>query len=125
MWCTIAFLHSLCHNKFCFFLDTGMCKHCVVGVGAAEATLRLPPSGYREKIWDHVPGDHFVREAGGRVTDLNGKDLDFTMVTGMNENESNCRELGTEVQGVVVSNGHLHDTIANTIRNIRVKLGRQ
>jgi len=125
------------HSRFCSlalsqqhvlsFINTGMCKHCVVGVGAAEATLRLPPSGYREKIWDHVPGDHFVREAGGRVTDLNGKELDFTMITGMNVNEINeinCRELGTEVQGVVVSNGHLHDSITKTIRNIRVKLGR-
>lgn len=110
-------------------LSTGMCKHCVVGVGAAEATLRLPPAGYREKIWDHVPGDHFVREAGGQVTDLNGKELDFSMVTvgrnaGRNANENSCRELGPEVQGVVVSNGHLHDTITETIRNIRLQLGR-
>jgi hypothetical protein len=54
-----------------------MCKHCVVGVGAAEATLRLPPSVYREKIWDHVAGEHFVRETGGRVTDLRGRALSF------------------------------------------------
>jgi 3'(2'), 5'-bisphosphate nucleotidase len=57
-----------------------MCKHCVVGVGAAEATLRLPPSGYREKIWDHAAGEHFVREAGGRVTDLQGRALSFERV---------------------------------------------
>jgi 3'-phosphoadenosine 5'-phosphosulfate (PAPS) 3'-phosphatase len=55
----------------------GMCKHCLVGVGATEATLRLPPTGYREKIWDHVAGTHFVTEAGGRVTDLTGRELDF------------------------------------------------
>jgi 3'(2'), 5'-bisphosphate nucleotidase len=55
----------------------GMGKHCLVGVGAAEATLRLPPAGYREKIWDHVAGTHFVSEAGGRVTDLTGRELEF------------------------------------------------
>jgi 3'-phosphoadenosine 5'-phosphosulfate (PAPS) 3'-phosphatase len=55
----------------------GMCKHCLVGVGAAEATLRLPPAGYREKVWDHVAGTHFVTEAGGRVTDLTGRELEF------------------------------------------------
>jgi 3'-phosphoadenosine 5'-phosphosulfate (PAPS) 3'-phosphatase len=66
-----------------------MCKHCVVGVGAAEATLRLPPSGYREKIWDHVAGEHFVREAGGRVTDLRGRALSFERVRRAGEGE-NC-----------------------------------
>mgnify|MGYP003709507457 CR=1 FL=1 len=59
---------------------TGMCKHCLVGIGAAEATLRLPPAGYQEKIWDHAAGDHFVREAGGTVTDLRGQPLDYTAV---------------------------------------------
>ena len=121
-------------------LTAGMCKHCVVGVGAAEATLRLPPSGYREKIWDLVSGDHFVREAGGRVTDLNGKELDFTMVTKMTSAgdtgsvsvkgdargvaSHNSKELGAEVQGVVVSNGYLHDAIIETIREVRSALGR-
>jgi 3'-phosphoadenosine 5'-phosphosulfate (PAPS) 3'-phosphatase len=60
-----------------FRYNAGMCKHCLVGVGAAEATLRLPPTGYREKIWDHVAGTHFVNEAGGRVTDLTGRELEF------------------------------------------------
>jgi 3'-phosphoadenosine 5'-phosphosulfate (PAPS) 3'-phosphatase len=60
-----------------FRYNAGMCKHCLVGVGAAEAILRLPPTGYREKIWDHVAGSHFVTEAGGRVTDLSGRELEF------------------------------------------------
>jgi 3'(2'), 5'-bisphosphate nucleotidase len=55
----------------------GMGKMCVLGAGAAEAILRLPPSGYREKIWDHAAGAHFVMEAGGRVSDLEGRGLDF------------------------------------------------
>jgi 3'-phosphoadenosine 5'-phosphosulfate (PAPS) 3'-phosphatase len=68
-----------------FRYNAGMCKHCLVGVGAAEATLRLPPTGYREKIWDHVAGTHFVNEAGGRVTDLTGRELEFgALVPGAN-----------------------------------------
>ena len=55
----------------------GMGKTCVLGAGAAEAILRLPPSGYREKIWDHAAGTHFVLQAGGQVTDLEGRGLDF------------------------------------------------
>ena len=86
-----------------------MCKHCVVGVGAAEGTLRLPPAKYREKIWDHVAGDHFVREAGGTVTDLLGVPLDYTQ----------GRELGPQVQGVVVSNGALHTQILAAVRQAR------
>ena len=47
-------------------------------IGAAEVNIRLPPKGYREKIWDHAAGDILVREAGGRVTDLLGCPMDFT-----------------------------------------------
>ncbi|KAJ1438866.1 hypothetical protein B484DRAFT_392041 [Ochromonadaceae sp. CCMP2298] len=84
----------------------GMCKHCVVGVGGAEGTLRLPPKGYREKIWDHVAGDHFVREAGGTVTDLLGRQLDYTY----------GRELAASVEGVVITNGLLHQKILSTVQ---------
>lgn len=114
-----------------------MCKHCVVGVGAAEATLRLPPGVYREKIWDHVAGDHFVREAGGTVTDLRGERLNYSAVkrafqgtaggaggAGLNDVDG-CRELGAEVQGVVISNGLLHAQIVKTINEVRSNLHRE
>jgi len=110
-----------------------MCKHCVVGVGAADATLRLPPGVYREKIWDHVAGDHFVREAGGKVTDLTGASLDYSAVTRGMKNSGNgagaddienCRELGAEVRGIVISNGLLHAQIVKTINEVRSNLHR-
>ena len=44
----------------------GQCKYAIVGAGAAHGNMRLPPSGYIEKIWDHAPGVHFVTEAGGQ-----------------------------------------------------------
>ena len=47
----------------------------------ATSLLRLlSPSrpDYREKIWDQAAGSIVVEEAGGRVTDLDGKPLDFS-----------------------------------------------
>lgn len=86
----------------------GQCKLCIVGAGAAEANLRLPPAGYREKIWDQVPGAHFITEAGGKVTDLNNKDLDFR----------NGRLLSSDVTGIVCSNGFLHKTVLDAIGSV-------
>ena len=56
--------------------------------------MRLPPSGYVEKIWDHAPGAHFVQEAGGTVTDLHGCPLDFSL----------GRNMDIAVTGIVASN---------------------
>jgi len=89
-----------------FIRIDGMCKHCLVACGAAEGTLRLPPVGYVEKIWDHVAGDHLVREAGGSCTDLRGGSLDY----------SGGRELDATVDGVVASNGILHESILRAVR---------
>lgn len=49
-----------------------------LGVASREYDLfiRLPCRGYREKIWDHLPGREMVVRAGGLVTDVYGNDLD-------------------------------------------------
>ncbi|PHH65945.1 hypothetical protein CDD81_893 [Ophiocordyceps australis] len=53
-------------------------KYASIARGAADIYLRLPVSPtYQEKIWDHAAGDLIVREAGGTVTDVHGKPLDF------------------------------------------------
>ena len=55
------------------------CKYAAVAGGDASVYLRLPTRpGYQEKIWDHAAGMIIVKEAGGKVTDINGKDLDFS-----------------------------------------------
>ena len=53
-------------------------KYASIARGAGDIYLRLPvKKDYQEKIWDHAAGDLIVREAGGQVTDANGKQLDY------------------------------------------------
>ena len=81
-------------------------KYAVVARGEGDVYLRLPTKkDYREKIWDHAGGVLVVEEAGGRVTDIDGKPLEFT----------HGRELSAN-RGVVVTNGHLHDDVLGAIR---------
>ena len=85
-------------------------KYAVVGRGEADIYLRLPTrADYNEKIWDHAGGVLIVEEAGGKVTDVTGRPLDFT----------HGREL-IKNRGVVVSNGLLHDPILDALRNVGV-----
>ena len=54
-------------------------KYASVARGAAHIYLALPrDESYKFKVWDHVPGEVIVREAGGLVTDFSGNRLDFT-----------------------------------------------
>lgn len=85
-------------------------KYAVVGRGEADIYLRLPTrADYREKIWDHAAGAFLVAEAGGVVTDIHGRPLDFR----------HGRELADN-RGVIVSNGRLHDQILDAIRELQI-----
>ena len=78
-------------------------KYMAVAAGEAALYLRLPSPktpDYREKIWDHAAGVILVEEAGGRVTDIAGKPLDFSLGAKLVNN-----------QGVVVSNSSIHDPV--------------
>ncbi|MBE9076247.1 3'(2'),5'-bisphosphate nucleotidase [Romeria aff. gracilis LEGE 07310] len=78
-------------------------KYGAVAAGEAVLYLRLPSPkspDYREKIWDHAAGVIVVEEAGGRVTDMTGRPLDFSQSAKLVNN-----------RGVVVSNGEIHDKV--------------
>ena len=82
-------------------------KYGVLARGDAALYLRLPSPkspDYRENIWDHAAGSLIVEEAGGRVSDMRGKPLDFASDYKMRHN-----------QGVVVSNGALHSIVIKTL----------
>lgn len=82
-------------------------KYATVAAGEAALYLRLPSPkspDYREKIWDHAAGAIVVEEAGGRVTDMTGKPLDFGQGAKLVNN-----------QGIVVSNGTIHDAVLSAL----------
>jgi 3'(2'), 5'-bisphosphate nucleotidase len=80
-------------------------KYAVLARGDAEVYLRMPSSNdYRENLWDQAAGALVIEEAGGRVTDVDGRPLDFT--TG--------RKL-TANRGVVATNGRLHERVLAAI----------
>jgi len=86
-------------------------KYAVLASGGGEVMLRLLSSekpDYREKIWDQAAGSLILEEAGGRITDLDGKPLDFTQGRMLVKN-----------RGVLASNGHLHKTLLDTLAALK------
>ena len=82
-------------------------KYGAVARGDAVLYLRLPSPkrpDYREKIWDHAAGALIVEEAGGCVTDMHGRPLDFASGDRMEVN-----------RGVVVSNGAMHGDVIEAL----------
>lgn len=85
-------------------------KYAMLASGGGDIMLRLlshSQPDYREKIWDHAAGMILVEEAGGRVSDLDGKPLEFTHGAALREN-----------RGVCVTNGLLHDATLAALREI-------
>jgi 3'(2'), 5'-bisphosphate nucleotidase len=85
-------------------------KYAMLASGHGEALLRLlspKRPDYREMIWDQAAGSLIVGEAGGRVSDLDGKPLDF----------GHGRTLAKN-RGVLASNGKLHDALLDALAKI-------
>lgn len=81
------------------------CKYGIVARGEACVYLRLPTQpGYEEKIWDHAAGWLLIKEAGGEVTDILGKPIDFSAGITLARN-----------LGVVATNGALHGQVLAAI----------
>jgi 3'(2'), 5'-bisphosphate nucleotidase len=85
-------------------------KYAVLAAGGGELLLRLlspDQPGYREKIWDHAAGSIILEEAGGQVTDLDGRPLDFTRGRALTGN-----------RGLLASNRRLHPAALQAVRLI-------
>ena len=84
------------------------CKYALVAQGQAAAYLRLTKAGYIEKIWDHAAGALIITEAGGTLSDLNGKALDFSKGRTLSENK-----------GIIASfGGELHQKLVDAYANV-------
>jgi 3'(2'), 5'-bisphosphate nucleotidase len=83
-------------------------KYGILARGDGTVYLRLPTKkAYVEKIWDHAAGCILVEEAGGRVTDLSGKPLDFSQGKTLLKN-----------RGVIATNGKLHQIVLEAVKSV-------
>jgi 3'(2'), 5'-bisphosphate nucleotidase len=81
------------------------CKYAAVARGDASIYLRLMT--YRSWIWDQAAGAIIVEEAGGTVTDMDDKPLDFSQGRRLQGNS-----------GVIATNGKLHNAVIAAIRQV-------
>jgi 3'(2'), 5'-bisphosphate nucleotidase len=82
-------------------------KYAALAAGRAEIYLRSPnprTPDYRENIWDHAAGWLAVSEAGGTITDVYGRPLDW----------SHGRRLEANV-GILATNGPLHAAVLKVL----------
>lgn len=90
-----------------FRIDS-QCKYAAIARGDSDIYLRMPTrADYEERIWDHAAGWMVVTEAGGCVTDIHGKPLDFGKGQTLKNNK-----------GVVATNGEFHDKVIAAIREV-------
>lgn len=83
-------------------------KYAMLAAGRGDAMLRLLSPGkesYKERIWDQAAGSIVVEEAGGRVSDLEGRPLDF----------GHGKTLAANT-GVCASNGLVHEALLEAVR---------
>jgi 3'(2'), 5'-bisphosphate nucleotidase len=82
-------------------------KYGILARGEVTLYLRVPSPaepGYKENIWDHAAGSIIAEEAGGRVTDVMGRPLDFSSGIKMEKN-----------RGILVTNGILHEAVLKAL----------
>jgi 3'(2'), 5'-bisphosphate nucleotidase len=85
-------------------------KYALLAAGQGELYLRLlspEKPDYREMIWDQAAGSLILEEAGGQITDLDGRQLDFTAGRTLRRN-----------RGILASNGFLHLEALQAIKSI-------
>ncbi len=76
-------------------------KYAAVAAGMADLYVRpRNRADWREMVWDHAAGAAIVAGAGGEVTDLDGRSLDFSTGDLLDGN-----------RGVLASNGALHAAV--------------
>jgi 3'(2'), 5'-bisphosphate nucleotidase len=86
-------------------------KYAVLAAGQGDLMLRLlspRAPDYKEKIWDQAAGSLVVEEAGGLVTDLHGRSLDFSIGRMLVKN-----------RGILASNRWLHPAALDALKRIR------
>lgn len=87
---------------------SSLSKIVMLSAGHADFLLRLLSEkrpDYREWIWDQAAGFVILSEAGGKTTDTEGRELDFSQGLRLERNT-----------GIVASNGKVHATLIEYLR---------
>jgi 3'(2'), 5'-bisphosphate nucleotidase len=88
-------------------------KYALVALGLADAFLRLPVARRSaEWIWDHAAGVVVCREAGARVTDAGGRELDFGAGLTLSKN-----------RGVVAASPAVHGKLLSILAELGLDAG--
>jgi len=82
------------------------CKYAVLARGEVTIYLRLSVrADYHEKVWDHAAGSIIVQEAGGIITDINGRALDLSAGRQLSNN-----------QNIIATNGAIHEAVLAAVK---------
>ncbi|RSL72807.1 hypothetical protein CEP54_000799 [Fusarium duplospermum] len=83
-------------------------RYAALAVGGGDFQLRVPSApDVRMWIWDHAGAQLVLTEAGGKVTDLDGKTIDFGAGRDLNQN-----------RGLLAARGDIHATVQETLAKI-------
>ncbi|KAK4439253.1 putative PAP-specific phosphatase, mitochondrial [Sesamum alatum] len=85
-----------------------LCKYLMVASGRASVFIVRARTKTIIKVWDHAVGVICIREAGGKVTDWKGRQLDFAA-------DQIERRVLFPSGGILVTNDRLHDQIVEIL----------
>jgi fructose-1,6-bisphosphatase/inositol monophosphatase family enzyme len=79
-------------------------------IADGSADIYIKPMEIQNSFsWDYLPGTLLVKEAGGKVTDFNNKEVVF--------NDEKCV---ITTPGIISSNGILHNNALDLINQIKI-----
>lgn len=83
-------------------------RYAALVVGGCDVHFCVPASPkVKMHIWDHAGSQLIFTELGGKVTDLDGKDIDFGAGRGLNRN-----------RGLIAARGKVHKPLLTAMRRI-------
>ncbi|RDA90349.1 hypothetical protein CP533_3360 [Ophiocordyceps camponoti-saundersi (nom. inval.)] len=83
-------------------------RYAALAIGGGHVLVRIPSSPEDSScIWDHAGAQLIFTEMGGRVTDLDGKAMDFTAGRHLSRN-----------RGLVAAHADIHDKMLSLVQNL-------
>ncbi|OCL10412.1 carbohydrate phosphatase [Glonium stellatum] len=83
-------------------------RYVAMAIADCDLMIRVPKSSaWRAQIWDHAGGVLIFKESGGRVTDLDGAELNFTVGRRLEVN-----------RGLIAARQGMHHVILDAVKEI-------